>query len=564
LVADGKDQCVLEVNLRDRFANVINPDGISGNLTLNLPTEGAATDLDASENFYGAFLKGLYFENNQKDFVFAFPSNQDRLQVGLKSFVPTLEKTGANQSGSAKAKIEAQIVRFGLDYRLAKGQDPESSTIKTVTPLFVPWVNLVARAQGSLENFVLLPLNRSVSVPLQLTSLVEKPLPTKLTLDWVAPELKSLWVRFTDSTLEDKTSYKSLVSVEQTPQPFALNMSLFAPGGASSEESFLLEPIITYPQRVEGKNELVRYPVSILGGSENEVLPNFQGLGLKASIEGRLLGDSNAAASDNLVLSGANKIEFSAWRTRVNRQAISLIRSLNPRSDEVFNIDKDWTSGDVAYFKGKTVRLTSDTKDGPLVFNKGLKTIIIEDGNLHLTRDLMYGSTEDSLGIIVINTKPNDSVRGNVFIHQNVKNIIGSYFLDGALVSTEKLLDPSITDNIVDREDTPNMDPNATLALQLVLQGTMVSRNTLGGADLSPPEGPNGQNLQRELALVYDLNYLRRYEPLFDDSGKRLSDIQNNYCVKLDGKSCYANPAPTVIIYDPRVQKLAPPGFGDL
>lgn len=563
LMADGQDECILELHLRDRFANVIAPEGVSGDLTVKLPTQAAASHLDASTNLYGAFLAGLYFENNKKEFNFHFPQENKNLKLGLKAYVPTLEKTiPKTANGPKEIEAKPQPIKLSLDYREKKDSEELISSIKTITPLFSPWVKILAHPQGSIENFILLPRNRSVNLPLQLTSLTQKALPTKISIDWVAPALKELRVRFGSVGGERTTEFKNLIRTKTNPEPFDLDLVLMQLDGTFSEESFFLEPRVTYLQNLNGKNQVVRYPASILKAKGISKLEAFKALQLKASVEGKLLADGESAEANHLILSESDKILFTGWREQVNRQAISLIRGQSPRTENTFNINKDFGDKDIAYFKGTTVRLTSDDPGNtPMTFGQGAKTLIIEDGNLHITRDLLYKSEADSLGIIVINTKPGDPERGHVFVHQNVGRIVGSYFLDGALVSTQKLEDPDISDIIEGREATPNIDPEAPLVLQFVLEGTMVARNTLGGADLSPAQGPNGQNVQRELALIYDLNYFRRYEPLFTKEGRRLPDVQNNFCFKGDGKSCYSNPAPTVIRYDPRVQAISPPGF---
>ncbi len=564
LLADGNDECVLEVNLRDRFGNVVKPEGISGQLTLKLPTESVAQNLDASQNPYGAFLAGLYFTGDKKVVQFDLPQDDKKLQVGLKALVPSLEPDRDDRGLTQAIAQVPQPVKFELHFEPEDKGLPGETTIKTVTPLFSPWVQMLAGANTSIENFVLLPLNRSVKVPLQLSSIVEKTLPEKLSIDWTAPNLESLWLRFNGNTNDDRTTMRDLVSIEKNPQPYEIDVSLIQPEGGVAETEFRLKPLITYLQKINGENALVRYPVSILKGKNLEILPPLKPLLLRASIEGKLITENSPTSSLNVVLANDDKILFSDWRRRASRNFISLIRGQAPRTETTFDINNDFGDENVAYFKGVTLRLDGEGKtEDPLIFDQGIKTIIIEDGNLLITRDLLYKTVEDSLGIIVINSRPNDSERGHVFVHQNVQKMVGTYFLDGALISTQKLAEPTEKDIIEGRESTPNQDLQAPLGLQLVLEGTLFSRNTLGGSDLVPALGPNGQKVQRELALVYDLNYVRRYEPLFTLGGERVLDSENDYCYKPDTKTCYPNSAPFVLRYDGRVQALTPPGFED-
>lgn len=564
LLADGQDECVLEVNLRDRFGNVVKPEGVSGTLTLNLPTENVANNLDASRNAYGAFLAGLYFPGNKKSMTFELPQENKKIQVGLRAYVPSLENFETKTPLITNTQVVAQPVRIDIKYEPEDESIPGAEVTKTFAPLFSPWVQLLAAPKSSIENYVRLPLNRSVKLPLKLSSVVGKPLPPKLLIDWVAPELESLWLQFDASKKEEKSIFKDLVSVTQNPQPYDLDISLVQPEGGNTDTQFRLQPLITYAQKINGEDFGVRYPASILDGSGLGVLPPLHPLLLKASIEGKLITESSPTSSFNLVLSNNDKILFSDWRRRANRNFISLIRGQAPRSESVFNINEDFGEEAVAYFKGGTLTLTGEgTEDEPLVYGGGVKTIIVEDGNVLINRDLLYKSTDDSLGIIVINSRPGDLQRGHLFVNKSVGKIAGSYFLDGAIISTEKISHPSSNDIIEGRETTPNQDRQAPLGTQLILEGTLVARNTLGGSDLSPAEGPNGQKVQRELALIYDLNYLRRYEPLYNLNGERVLDKENDFCYKIDEKECYPNPAPFVIRYDGRVQAFPPPGFED-
>jgi len=562
LIADGEDECVLEVNLRDRFGNVVKPEGVSGTLTLNLPTENAASDFDASRNAYGAFLAGLYFPDNQKSMTFNLPQSDKKIQVGLRAYVPSLENFESETPLLSSTQVMAQPVKIDMQYEPEDESMPGGSVTKTFSPLFSPWVQMLAAPVGSIENYVRLPLNRSVKLPLQLSSAVGKTLPNRLLLDWAAPELESLWLQFDDDTQGDKSTFKDVVSVTQNPQPYDLQVSLVQPEGGNSETAFRLQPLITYAQNINDTVIGVRYPASLVQGSGLELLPPLQPLLLRASIEGKLITESSPTSSLNLILSNDDKILFSDWRRRANRNFISLIRGQSPRNESTFNLNTDFGDDSVAYFKGVTLTITGEGReDDALLYDGGVKTIIVEDGNVLINRDLLYKTTEDSLGIIVINSRPGDLERGHLFVNQRVGKISGSYFLDGAIISTDKIAAPSASDIIEDREATPNQDRRAPLGNQLVLEGTLVARNTLGGSDLSPAEGPNGQKVQRALALIYDLNYLRRYEPLYNLEGERVSDLENDFCHKIGPAECYPNPAPFVIRYDGRVQAFPPPGF---
>jgi len=564
LIADGQDTCSLEVRLQDRFKNVISPEGVSGKITLALPKTNTER-LDATQGLYDAFLNGLYFENDKKTVDFLLPNKSDRLLVGLKAYVPSLTQSKEEDASSASVtEVSPQKVKVDLNF-LAETDEKALLESKIVEPQFSPWVQVRAQPKDSLENYLLLPLNRAVNVPFKISNEAQKPLPKRLGLDWKAPKTMSLWLRFWESEGERLENLRQIITAGTASVSSVLGMQLLQPEGVvGSDEDFLLSPIISYPQSTPAGNKVVRYPLSLLGAKGTELLAPFAPLKLQMSVEGRLLTQEGSESSAGMVLSEVDRLLFTSWREQLTRQALALTRGQTPRNETTFNLSRDFGEDSVAYFKGVTVRLTSDDEGNkPMQFNQGAKTIIIEDGNLLLTRDLEYATVEDSLGVMLINSSPTDTKHGHLFVHQNVQSVAGSYFLDGALVSTQNLLEPSITDLIEQREETNNQNSDSALALQLVLQGSLFSRNTVGGADKNPSEGPNGQSLRRELALIYDLNYLRRYEPLFNSNGERLPDDQNDYCAKLTGTECYPNPAPLVIVYDGRAQKLPPPGFKD-
>ncbi len=90
---------------------------------------------------------------------------------------------------------------------------------------------------------------------------------------------------------------------------------------------------------------------------------------------------------------------------------------------------------------------------------------------------------------------------GNLYIDPSVTNIVGTYIIDGSIMSYDSTGEIGVG-NI------------AKLKNQLYIYGSIVSENTIGGSRMSPLRCPsllNGSCSTTSEAQKYDLNYLRRY-----------------------------------------------------
>lgn len=166
----------------------------------------------------------------------------------------------------------------------------------------------------------------------------------------------------------------------------------------------------------------------------------------------------------------------------------------------------------------------------------GTKTLVLVNGNLIIDNNLNYAANDDSFGVIVLRSdaSPYPEV-GNIFVRSRVKTISGSYFTDGAFAN-----------NMGDTMLTANQT-GATK--QLLLEGSLLSRNTLGGSlrnlgsntDYTPWE----MDASNSLARSYDLHYVRRYDP---SAGH-------------DGIAGELNTSAFIIRQDQKSTILSPPGF---
>ena len=185
----------------------------------------------------------------------------------------------------------------------------------------------------------------------------------------------------------------------------------------------------------------------------------------------------------------------------------------------------------------------------------GVRTIIIKDGNLLISENFKYKKDTDSLGVILINSVPTPQPNtGNIFIKNDVKKFVGTYFLDGTITSTIKNDLNDLPGNISEDDDLMR-EENSDLQKQLLLTGSFFPRNTWGGATDKENSGEfklpwQKTTTNRILAQKYDLNYVRRY----DGSG-----VPN--CVKKSNGNCIENPNAFVIKIDEKAKNFPPPGF---
>ncbi len=322
-----------------------------------------------------------------------------------------------------------------------------------------------------------------------------------------------------------------------------------------------------------------------------------------ASIEGSVLGETDTTkfgTDDNAILVGSNK--FTDIREDIFKNAYKIARSLTPKtpSDAVTPLifDPNWyDTTDVVVVEGD-VEVTND--NASLVdFNipSGKNTLIIKNGNLIFTDNLIYNDKQDSFGIILIN----DEVfpfpeKGNIFIKNYVKRISGTFFLEGGLMTNN---DVTGGGTAVDIYGSSNGE--TTNDTQLLLEGVVLSHNTLGGGyealyangatDYLTPwglvntlatENESGYEAWRSklteattsaedlmIAKAYDLHMVRYYHPLYD-----LTPEQTNgdMCVCKSSETCDNTPGTGatycddndnafIIRTDGRMKQLPPPGF---
>lgn len=263
-----------------------------------------------------------------------------------------------------------------------------------------------------------------------------------------------------------------------------------------------------------------------------------------------------------------------------------------------------WDDEDVVYVEGCDVRIAEDPVGDPLsltadelkrynptadslatLIPTGQKTLVIKNGNLFIDNDLWYNDwIKDSFGFIVFNDDLDPYPQtGNVFIKHTIKRIVGTYYAEGGLFGSYggtvdyNIFDPQEPDeegppaDIGNTDDVPDViantgegnnvataEPGAQIKAflqaqveqynrnQLILHGTLLSYNTLGGYHIwhskIPIDGaptnyftawnvmddtdPDSEN--EAVSIQYDLHYLRRFNVHDFGTGEVCTDVVPN------------------------------------
>ncbi len=160
------------------------------------------------------------------------------------------------------------------------------------------------------------------------------------------------------------------------------------------------------------------------------------------------------------------------------------------------------------------------------------ETIVVENGNVIITDDI--NRSWKKLGIIVLSW--------SVYVMPSVRYIHAIVFADGWFISAK-----SSDDLVSFLTDSP--ERTDTLTNQLILEGTLLTKNTIGWGILGTslkyrlPDGSDTTDFNE--AMRYDLNYIRR-----SNEGWELQKDKN-----LNNNDNF------IIIYDPSVLSDPPRGF---
>jgi len=229
----------------------------------------------------------------------------------------------------------------------------------------------------------------------------------------------------------------------------------------------------------------------------------------------------------------------------------------------------NWTTGNqinnskTLYYKGEGDLVIGDGNND-FEINDEQGSIIVVGGDVYLKSNIIYSEQEKgSFGLIVIQDENGNG--GNIYIDPAITNLVGGYYSEGTMVSA---LDTDNNDNISDDEIFDGFSTNRNLLVnQLFVQGTLISKNTIGGSRQNPIEFPEGYDSsscssgsdEQKCAERFDLNYLRNFAVNSSGSilngGRRADGTDGTTNAETDSNSAF------VIKYDSRIQTNIPPGF---
>lgn len=223
-----------------------------------------------------------------------------------------------------------------------------------------------------------------------------------------------------------------------------------------------------------------------------------------------VLGAITSGLNDSMVLTNTDDISvFGNSETDKARNVIygQVIRNMLGQtastSMETLDSSMDPSSGLVELMNGRLVIAEGDvTVEGSSACSD--KTLVTIGGNVYINGNI----TNCRLGVIAL--RVND-VGGNVDVAPDVTELYANFFLDGAFYSYNG------STTYADEPSWTNDETRVrTLLNQLYLNGSLVSRNTVNGADNTDGDGiydvgDGTTTTNYAIAREHDLNMIRQY-----------------------------------------------------
>ena len=595
--------------LFDRFDNLIGKYQHRGDAIITIygqNTDGTYnTTLSASA--YTAFKNGLRFKNGTisgtnhtlTQTLFISPTTGERL-LAMKALVPSLKILSPTVAGQTWYAAIQDPKNITLNFEILdvgpKGQLLTSTKTKSDSHLFNfhPWVNLTLHDKTNGNTSAKVQFNFGALSKIYAWATSTKPLPPlgnkNELVGYLNPGSNPLNPLFKFEN-EDINSWFQIPSfaTETGGKQATVKTHIVSNSEAAvpNDQPLGFASIVDYIYREDGINREIVYPGGSLGSIFSSITPpsgstindiiglntvDTKAIVIGADIEGDILSSGKGITQlDSAFLGGGvgtykkeSRIiaedTYTDLRETITRKAYELIRNKDKEANTTLD-NINFTNKKVLYYNGNL------TLNGGII--DGVGTIIIEDGNLIINGDLTYRNTTDSLGVILINSKQEAKPEtGNIFITPIPSKIVGTYFADGSVLSTRDIPSPTVNVSKAILLEERDLD----FKKQLVLNGTIFTRNTLGGSMLTIKQTPwnDGQNpldpAPLDEATLYDLHFIRRYNPPRDGAtGDIVADSANSLCTKKSSSStdCDPNRHAFVIRPDQKVKLLPPPGFTD-
>ncbi|MBU1934765.1 hypothetical protein KKF04_01795, partial [Patescibacteria group bacterium] len=191
--------------------------------------------------------------------------------------------------------------------------------------------------------------------------------------------------------------------------------------------------------------------------------------------------------------------------------------------------------------------LTIDLGASNPVPDYGYTVIVTGGADVLISDNIVYNSSASSFGIIALADENGEG--GNVFIGPDSTNIVGLLYAEGSMISSPDGIHVYYGTNALDANELKN---------QLYWQGSIVSKNTIGGA----PNRVFPENVycfasdNASCAQIYDMDYIRRftvntYQPLGGGySADNILFSGGGSCIAGDPPVCSLGTLPTTIVLD--------------
>ena len=569
--------CTLTLEVKDQFGNPVTQlQGQTGTLysEAEFPSDANSGDLNFRT---GTKINGSFIPDNAGGALNFTIGNDDLVSTtfDVTAWAPSLRIIG---DVLAKNEPFAYDLKFNFPSIDDIGRlDPTNTQVfqfEQYAPQigFAPWATALLDILTTPQQYVLdvqTPLEITRNLLLPGTGGPNNPFNVFLTVHDLDPTLKITGLNIDPVATLISNASETIISILRV-----------AGDNARTGSGISFSSRVEY-DIVDGGIQKIAYPSGAIGaGLRQAASADNVASGLVSttligvSVEGKILGSNDAVViSDPSSFNGVQISDGESLvdiRREVFENAVRITRSLDAKTsnaNEVVDFDNSWfNDSNVAYVLDKDVVITNS--GATLNLPAGQNTLVIQNGNLIIEDDLDYANNDDSFGFILINDSIEpEPATGNIFLKDDLTQIVGTFFAEGGLISIPESLIVLDTGDVT-LADSDNGDPSNSK--QLIIQGTMLTHNTLGGGIfqvssndyITPWARTSGADeAERLRAVLYDLHFLRTYSAEFDGA---TPPNQTNTADCFPGSNpfgCYPNNAATVIRYDGKAVKSPPPGY---
>jgi len=431
--ANGVDECELSFQLKDEFENPVTQID-AANITL---TSVEFTD-DANTGVQ--FIEGLSLVSE----TFTLPAFELSGVLGEFSFSLTALAPSIKKVGEGVTAYFAELVDRILDFNISTKKIENDGILGTDIVFISESVSDVKfghlfELEPAPGNFIwegeietpgkieLTLIDTSNEGPTTRTGILSEKNDTLTYTNNLLP------YTLTSNVLEDG---QETVNTHLSPDP--LN------GGYDPDEVISLVTEIEYV--VDGST--IQYPAGgtgldgTLGDVSHEAvigyLETVAVTVVGADIEGGIIG--NLSQMEIQPKSGIETFNISQSTEKLRDQITENVFRLSRGSSHVQNdggvFAESWFNDtDVVIIEVVNDNVTFDSSS---VIPVGNNTLIIKNGNFIVSDNMEYQNPEDSFGIILVNTDQDDRAHGNIFVHPDVRTMVGSYYADGGLMTNNR------------------------------------------------------------------------------------------------------------------------------